>query len=363
MAVGLFTFVVVAANAARDNVFSLLASGQLSLGMFAQTLLLLIPYAISYALPLGLLTGVLLVLGRLSAQNEITAMKSAGMSLYKIVSPIILVALCGMFFSLFVNFYYSPIARTQYRESITNLIRHNPLKLIKPRTFIKDFPGLILYVGEQDGKQLKDFRVWELDRQNRVTLYVQAQNGRFTYDREQDALVATAYNAVVEKRPRSDPEDLQNMTLIAPTSAEIPFRIPMSKLVGENSFHRKDSMLTLGELLEKRTDAIARDNLGDPTAYTTRIRVQMQIQKHFALAFAILSLALVAIPLGIKASRTETYINFALALGLAISYYVLTVMLTWLEQYPDMRPDLLIWAPNLAFQSLGLYLIHRANER
>lgn len=363
MAVGLFAFVVVAWNAAKDDVFGLLASGQLSIQMFLQTLVLLVPYAVSYALPLGLLTGVLVVLGRLSAQNEITAIKTAGISLYHIVATIVLIALCGMFFSIFFNFYYSPITRTQYRESIANLLRHDPLQLIKPRTFIKDFPGLIIYVGSRSDKKLKDFRVWELDNLRRVTLYVQAERGEFTYDRERDAMVLTGYNAVAEKRPRNDPEDLQNMTLIAPTSREVQFRIPMSKLIGDDSVHRKLSMLTLGELLAARNHTLARERSGDEGAYAERIRIQMQIQKNFVFAFAILSLALVAIPLGIKASRTETYANFAIAIGLCMAFYVSVIILSWLEKTPHLRPDLLIWAPNLVCQGLGFYLIHRSNER
>lgn len=362
LAVGLFAFVLVAGNAMRE-VISLLASGQVSWGMFAQLLLLLVPYVGAYALPLGLLSGILIVMGRLSAQHEITAIRAAGVSLYSLVAPILLIALGGIVFSLFVNFYYSPVARTAYKENLANVLRHDPLQFIQPRTFIKDFPGLIIYVGSREGGELRDFRIWELDAQKRVTLYVKAESGSFAYDRERDAIVLTGKQAVAEKRSTRDPEDLQSMTLLTPTSREVQFRVPMAKIIGQETVHRKLSMLTLVELLDLRSAAKARAQAGDELAWHEQIRIQMQIQSHFANAFSVLSLALLAIPLGLKTSRSETYVNTALAFGLAMVYYVAVIVIGWTDKNPALRPDLLVWVPNCICQVLGLGLIVRANRR
>jgi len=71
---------------------------------------------------------------------------------------------------------------------------------------------------------------------------------------------------------------------------------------------------------------------------------------------------LISIPLGIKASRSETYANLGIALGLALTYFLLTILISWTEKHPMMRPDLLIWLPNFLFQAIGLYLLHRTNR-
>lgn len=363
MAVGLFVFVLVAGNAMRD-VISLLAEGRLGWGMFAQLLLLLVPYVIAYALPLGLLTAVLLVLGQLSAGRELTAMRMAGLSLYNIVSPVLLVALLGMVFSLFVNFYYSPIARTTYKRNMSNLLRHDPLEFIKPHTIIKDFPGFVLYVGKREGRQLRDFWIWELDEEGRVVRFVKAERGEFDYDQEADALKLTFLNAKAEWRRESDPENFLGTAQLTSTFRSFSMALPMGTLLGEdNGVRRKLSMLTLGELLSARNHARMRERSGEPGAFEERIQIQMQIQKHFAMAYAILSLTLLGIPLGIKAARTETYANLALALALAMIYYVLVILLSFTEKYPAVRPDLLIWLPNFAFQTGGLLLIRRAARR
>ena len=103
---------------------------------------------------------------------------------------------------------------------------------------------------------------------------------------------------------------------------------------------------------EERKERLARD----------KIEVNLQIQKNFAMAFSIFSLVVLAVPLGIKASRRETFVNLAIAIALAMTYYMMTVFIAWLEKYPEIRPDLLIWIPNFLFQGIGGYLIIRSSK-
>ena len=79
-AVGLFAFVLTVGNVVKD-LLNYLVAGQLAPELFLKLLLLIPPFVLSYALPFGVLTGVLLVLGRMSAEHEITAIRSAGLSL------------------------------------------------------------------------------------------------------------------------------------------------------------------------------------------------------------------------------------------------------------------------------------------
>ena len=96
--VALFAFVLMVGNAIKD-LMPYLVAGQLKSEMFAELVLLLVPFVVSYALPFGVLAGVLLVLGRLSAEHEVTAMRAAGLSLPWIARPILLLA-AGIFSNL-----------------------------------------------------------------------------------------------------------------------------------------------------------------------------------------------------------------------------------------------------------------------
>jgi len=81
------------------------------------------------------------------------------------------------------------------------------------------------------------------------------------------------------------------------------------------------------------------------------------------MGYSVFALALLGIPLGLKASRSETPFNVVFALAIALSYYVAMVVIGWAEQTPHLRPDLLVWMPNFFCQTLGIGLLYRANKR
>ena len=205
LAVGLFVFVLVMGNVIRQ-VIDQLGSGRIDLGTFIYLIVLLIPGVVPYALPLGLLAAILLVLGRLSAQTEITAMKACGFSIFHIAAPIFMIAFLGSLFSVFINFYYAPAADTLYRTTLQNLVRNNPIQFLQPNVFIRDFPGYVIYVGGREGDQLKDFWVWEIGKDDRTSLFLKAGSGTFAYDEAADAIRLTLRDGVAEKYPEPGKE-------------------------------------------------------------------------------------------------------------------------------------------------------------
>lgn len=370
-AVGLFVFILLAGNALKE-IIGLLAAGQLTGKMFADLLVLLIPYVVSYALPLGILTGILMVLGRMSAGREIVALKSAGVSLWRLSASIFAVTLIGIFISLVINNRYAPEAKSRYKDILANLVREDPLRFIVERTFIKDFPGYVLYVDSKEGRELGDLWIWELDDEYRALRVLRAQTGRFDYEEESDTLILTLKNASAELRSENHPDDLQT---IRPTASfrETRLRLPLDRLLGAKRQYVSLSALNLAALLDRKNkfatelERLVRIPESNPEeiqkAKKEKIRVQLRIQKNFAMAFSVLSLAMIGIPLGVRVGRKETYANVALALILAMIYYFLIIAVGWLENEPALRPDLLIWLPNLLFQTLGLWLLVKANRR
>lgn len=360
IAVGLFVFVLVAGNILRE-VLGLLASGRLGWGLFAYLLAILIPGVIPYALPLGLLFATLLVLGRLSAQSEILAMKAAGLSLWRICAPILLLAVLGTVLAVIIGFYYAPLADSTYRQTLANIVRQDPIRFIQPRTFIDDFPGFVIYVDSREGGQLRDFSIWEFGDDGKAQNFVQAETGEFTYAEEEDAIILTLRDGTGEKRSTDDPENFLQHIPVA-NFESLSLRLPLEKILGQREGSQKLSLMTLDQLLAQRRDYLNAEQADAPEAFEKRIEVQTALQKKLAFSFSVLSLCIFAIPLGIKASRSETYANFAIALALAMSYFMLTIVVSWLEKRPALRPDLLIWLPNFIFQALGFTLLWRANR-
>ena len=361
--VALFVFVLVLGNVVKE-VMGDLTAGRMSISFFLYIVALIIPGVIPYALPLGMLTGILLVFGRMSAQSEIVAMKACGRSLYSMAAPVFFLAICASLFSLAINFYYAPAADYAYKNALKNIIRANPLQFITPGSFIKEFPGYVIYAKEAEGSDLIGFRIWELDGQGRATVAIQSDRGILSYDDAADEILLTLKNGTAERSRQDDPEDLRKPL---PTARfdELVIKLPLGEIIGSMDKSGKQlKRMTLGELLEARNKWHPRRE-GETTpelAFRDRIEVQLQIQKNFAMAFSIFSMVLLAIPLGIKASRSETFANVGIALALAMSYYLLTVLISWLEKYPTIRPDLLIWIPNIIFQIAGVALIIRSSK-
>lgn len=360
--VGLFSFVLLVGNALKDLLGYVLA-GQLDPATFVRLIALLLPYVVSFALPMGMLTGVLLVLGRMSSDREITAIRASGVSVAGVSAPIFFFALVGVAAGAMINFEYMPRARVAYQQQLAEAIRADPLSLIVPKTFTREFPGLIIHVGEKEGHRLTDIWVWELDAEKRVQRAARAASGLVTYDEPGNKLVLQLRDLLVEQRDEKDPEDFSNVRSAA-AMGEATFDLPLDRVTGGRTVRAKLKWMTFGQLmaewrrLEKKDPAV-------PEAERKRqqMRVQVTIHEKFATAFAVLSFAIIAIPLGIKVSRKETSANLGIALLLVMGYYFATVVAGWFDNKPHLRPDLLMWLPNIGFQSLGGWLFYKVDRQ
>ena len=363
MAVGLFAFILMTGNVIRDLIGPLL-SGQLQVATFLRLVLLLLPFVISYALPLGMLTGVLLTLGRLSSDSEITAMRAAGLSLPRIARPALLLGACGVLLGLRVNFESMPWARVQYHREFAAAVRANPLSFIVPKNFIREFPGYVVYVGSKQGADIRDIWIWSLDSERRVVRFIRAESGKVDYDEGANELIVTLAHATTEERDRKAPDDFSQSFKVGTAQEVDPFHLSLSRFFGAGTVHQKLQWMTYGELLaeKQRVETLPVAAGGEKQHERDVMKVSLTIQDKLTMALSIFSFALIGVPLGIRVSRRETSANLGIAVALALSYYFLTVMVQWLDRHPEYRPDLLLWLPNLIFLWVGVTLLRRIDR-
>jgi lipopolysaccharide export system permease protein len=359
-AVGLFGFVLVVGNVLKD-LLQLALGGQISPETFVALLLLLGPFVAAYALPMGVLTGVLLVLGRMSAQHEITAMRAAGLSIGYVARPIFLLGFLAALLAAFVNFEYMPRARATYKEALARAVQVNPVSFIVPKTFIRDFPGVVLYVGEKEGTTLREVWLWELDKQNRVRRSGRAAEGTITFNGEEGRLVLTLSRVSLEWRNAQAPEEFA-VPVRTGTAGEFPIELELETLFGKRTVRKKLAWMTWGELQaekEKWSKVLRAEPEREAEGRRELMRVSYAINEKASTAMAVFAFAVLAVPLGIKVSRKETSANLGLALVLVMGYYFLTVCVGWLDKRPDLRPDLLLWIPSLGFLAVAAALLRR----
>jgi len=364
MAVALFAFVLTLGNVIRD-LLGLMLSGQLPLLGAGELILLTVASVATYALPIGILTGVLLTLGRLSADSEITAMRTSGISLLRIMRPVFILAAFGAVTALYVNFESMPTAKTKYETELAEAVRTNPFHLIQPKTFIRDFKGRVVYVSDIQGAVMHDVWLWELDKEGRAVKLVRAGSGHMDFDPETSELIVTLNHGYLELRNDKNPEDFSEPSPTGSFESSEPVRFPLQGLFGLSGAHRKLPWMTYPELRAEQARLAALPVPPEAAQQHERdeMKVVLTIQDKFNMSLAVFSFALIGVPLGIKVSRRETSANLGVAVMLALGYYLLITAVGWLDRHPEYRPDLLMWLPNAIFLGLGVWLFRRIDRK
>ena len=336
-----FTFVLLLGNILKD-VLDLLATGRASLGTVFRSILLLIPFALAFALPIGMLTAALLVFGRFSADNELTAILAGGISLFRAVQPILLLAVVMSGVCAWFNTEVGPRCRVEFKTLQGEAIRERGREWLTGGRYL-EFGTLTLYARTIEGDHLRDVLAYQVRDGERV-LDVLAPTGELTF--ASNGLPATL--------------TLRNMQGIMQLGGEWQSVYAASWPTNLSGFRLNDSSpiklgnMTFGQL--RRELATRRAEGGE----VTPIIVQLHRQASFSLAC--IGFTLVGIPLGIRAHRRETNIGIALALVLMLAYYSFIALGLALQSRPHLHPQWILWMPNVLFQSVGAWLLWRANR-
>src|SRR5437868_5908824 len=194
MTVAVFTLVLLLGNVLRE-ILTLLINRQATMGVVAQAISLLVPFVWVFALPMGLLTATLLIFGRFSADQELTAARASGISLLSLVSPVLLLSLALCAFSALVNMEVAP----RFRVAFTSLrfklqMQFSNFQLPEGR-YIKDFPGYIFYADKNRKGALEGVTVFVLKDQTKKT--IRAPRGRVEANPATKQINLTLYDAKV----------------------------------------------------------------------------------------------------------------------------------------------------------------------
>jgi lipopolysaccharide export system permease protein len=315
-------------------------------------MLLGLPFSLTFTIPWGFLTALLLVFGRISADNELIALKANGVSIQRVSAPVFLVAIFLTAVCCWINIEVAPWAEQKITRTLTELVTSNPAALFKGDEVVDDFPDRRIYVGSKEGDVLKNLIMFEINDVNEPLKMIHAREGILKPDPENTRLLVYLKDARFEQRDEKAPRDIskirQGMTI-----TEGVFPITLDRFYKEHLGSRRLSSYPVPELLEYIENG----------ADGKLLEAHVELNKRFSASLACFAFALIAIPLGITTHRKETSVGFALSLAVAFTYFFFIIMADTFRNVPAAHPTFLIWIPNILFMTLGGILFWRLTKK
>ncbi len=332
----------------------------------------ILPFSLTFTIPWGFLTAVLLVFGKMSAENELIALRSSGISIPRICASVFGLAVVFVGICLWINVDVAPRAQVKMKDALFNIATNNPLAMFSSDKVINEFPGRKIYVEHNEGPELHNILVYEMDEESFPMRVVFARRGVLKADPEHSQLLLNLFDAQYEERNSDDPANLMKISL-GNTAKETTFPISLEELYEKSKRKKGLSTMTVTELQKRMADDVQKrleENAAKtPTAAEKKQHAsemsaaKTEVSKRFSFSLASFAFALIGVPLAITAHRKETTAGFLISLIVAFVYFIFILVADALKENPKAHPELLIWLPNVLFIGFGLLLFYRLSRR
>ena len=306
--------------------------------------LCIFPGVFAFTIPMAILIGVLLGLGRMSADSEIIALTALGIGRRRILLPVAVLAVTGAVVTLVMTLWLGPLALRTLRGLEAELLTSLPDFQVQPRVFDERFPHLVLYVSDisASGTQWRGVFLAEAagDNGSRLTL---------------------AENAIVIAAPKQGKLELH---LQGGTTHD--FDRPDPDHYSVTAFGRSDLPVEVSDLVHAQTRQVKNDErslrqlMADDGPNWRDARVEF----HRRLAFpaACIAFALIAVPIGAQPRRGGRAAGSLIAVLLIAAYYLLLITGSGLARQGVLPPVVGLWMPDILLVAAGLALLPRMEQ-
>ncbi|MFA5356209.1 MAG: LptF/LptG family permease [Candidatus Omnitrophota bacterium] len=344
MALGVLTFVMILGNLIK--IADLVINKGVDIFNVSKLLVLMIPYLLTYTMPIAALTAVLLSLGRLSSDNEIIAIRASGINMFSLIAPLLIVGLIISLILVVFNDRVIPYAHFATRKTIMEIGVKNPTAALEPGIFIDSFEKYVLFIYKIDKNKLNNVRIYEPQGEDRPARTIVAKRGEFIAVPEKNMIKLKLMEGTSDE---PDPENPNNFYKL--NFKTYFMTLNLGQMRDTSNIEKKPKDMTIQELkheIKKRE----KDGI-DPAPLIT------EINEKISLAFACFVLMLFGIPLAIITRRREKSINFGMAFLIVGIYYLMLLGSQALGIQGKLNPMIAMWIPNIILGGIGATLTYK----
>ncbi len=311
-------------------------------------------WIVALAVPMAVLIATLTAFGRLSAENEITALKAAGASLWQLMIPFFLAGAILCYLLIEFNNRVLPDFNHRTRVLSGDIHRKKPTLALEEGTFIFDLPKYVLWAQHIDQKQshLNEVVIYDNSNHNHPTV-VSAKDGDLSFVRAEEAFHLQLYDGEIHRRDLKDPAYYQRTNF---ERSMVRISAPNMVFERHESGYRSDRELSAPAMWRQVQEMKA----SDPVKNKRKINsFKVEVHKKYSIPFACLVFVLIGAPLGVRVHRG----GLGVAAGLSVVFFLIYwAFLIGGEDMADrgiITPAMAMWAPNVLLTGIGIYLVRR----
>ena len=341
MALGVLTFVMILGNLIK--IAELVINKGVDIFSVSKLFVYMIPYLLTYTLPIATLTAVLLSLGRLSSDNEIVAIRASGVNLFSLIIPILTIGLILSLTLVIFNDRVIPFAHYGTRKTLKEVGIKNPTAALEPGVFINSFEKYILFIYKIEDNKMYNVRIYE-PQGDRPTRTIIAKRGEFIAIPEKNMVKLKLIDGTSDEPDPESPAKFYKLNFKT-------YFITLNMAQKKEKIGKKPKDMTMVEL-KNEADRLKKEGIDPDPIYT-------EMHSKVSMAFSCFVFVLLGSSLAIITRRREKSINFGIAFLIVGIYYLLSLGGETLALEGMLAPALAMWIPNIIFAIIGTILTIR----
>ncbi|BBO80591.1 LPS export ABC transporter permease LptF [Desulfosarcina ovata subsp. sediminis] len=332
------------------DITDMIVNHNVGIGPVCLMLIYTMPYFLQYVIPMSVMMAVLLALLRMSSDNEIMALKAGGVSIYRLLPPVLAFSLVGTLLTGCMTIAGVPMGAHRFKTLLFEVATANLNVSLKERTFNDSFKDVMIYVNRIDPQSghLQQVLI-EDSRTGGATNTVVARTGELFGEPEKMLYQLRLFDGMISQ---VDPVKQSSYTIHFKT---YDIRLDLKGAMSAVNISKK----RIDEMMLKELRAYLQCQQKKGSGYR---RALIKYHRKFSIPLACLAMGLLAVPLGIQNRHSKKSFGIGLGLFFFLFYYILLSVGTTMGENGYYPPVVGMWMPNAVLGGFAIFLLSRATR-